>query len=167
GGGPRGPRLRARVPPVVGSDMPVERGVVKRCGEVARGPGVHSLLHGGGESDWLERRARLPLGGRGEVELAAGRAGRYSRERADRAGRGVDGDDRAGGVVPRVNDARQRPDRGCLQARPYRGVDPQPAVLYSRRPVLLLQEVLDVADEVRLAARVRGARPEVEAAVAD
>ena len=108
----------------------------------------------------------LALGRGREVELVARRPGRHGRHRTDRAGRRVDRDDRAGRIVPRMQLLRQRVHGGALQARPDRRVDLQPARANGRRAVRLLQQVLDVPDEVRLPARVRRARTQVEAAVA-
>ncbi len=150
---------------VVRPHPPLERGVVERRGEVARRPRVHPFRHRGGEDDRLERRARLALGRGREVELVARRSGRHGRHRADRAGRGVDRDDRPGRVVPAWQLLRQGVHGGVLQARPDRRVDLQPTRANCRRAVGLLQEVLDVADEVRLPARIRRARAQVETPV--
>jgi hypothetical protein len=60
---------------------------------------------------------------------------------------------------------RQGMHRGTLQARTDRRVDLQPARANRRRAVRLLQEVLDVTGEVRLPARIRRARAQVETPV--
>ena len=150
---------------VVRADPPLERGIVEQRGEVARRPRVHPLRHRGREDDRLERRARLALGRGREVELVARRCRRHGSHRADRAGRGVDGDDRTRGVVPGMQLLRQGVHGGVLQARPDRRVDLQPARANGRRAVRLLQDVLDVADEIRLPARIRRARTQVETPV--
>ena len=95
----RGDRFGAGIRAVVRPDAPLERRVEERRGKVARRPGVHPVRDRGGQDDGLERRARLPLSRRHEVELVAPRAGCDGRHRTDRTRGRVDGDDRAGRIA--------------------------------------------------------------------
>jgi hypothetical protein len=99
----------------------------------------------------LERRTRLTACAGNKVELVATPAGRDRRHRFDAAGARIDGDDRRGRIIRCGEHVRNRRSRSSLQARIDRRVHLETALPHGVRAVLLLQEILDVAEEVRLA----------------
>ena len=98
----------------------------------------------------LKVEPRLAAGGRREVDLVLRIARTDFRHRPDRAVQGVDRDDR-GRRVGRVRErALDRVERETLQTRIDRRVHPQATRAHRVRPVLALELVTHVIEEVRL-----------------
>ena len=157
---PRGRRVRV-------ARARLGRVVLEGRGEVLRRR-ADPLRDRGGEHEHLERGAGLSPCGRREVHLVLRITRADLGHRPDRPVCGVDRHDRR----RRVGRIRQRPldrvERQLLQARIDRRVDAQPAAPHRVRPVLLLQLVAHVAEEVRLAdARVQAPGLQVQVAVGD
>ena len=111
-----------------------------------------ALAHGRREDDRLERRARLPLRLRCEVELALAEVA-APEHGLDRAGPGVDRDERRRGPVGVPEHLLDRCPGLLLQLQVDRGRDVQAASEHLARAVVVDELVLHVVDEVlRLAA---------------
>ena len=150
----------ARVARVVGPHAPpaavvavavCPRAVRERCGDVVGRGRVHPALDRRGEDEGLEGRARLAACLREQVELVVRPARDDRRHRADRAVRGVDGDDRRGGIGLSRERVGDRLLREPLPARLDRRVHLETARADRLRAVGLHELVADVAEEVRLA----------------
>ena len=165
-------RDRARVRVAVGRNVPRRDrriGLVREGRRhVGRGRGVDALVDGGREHERLEGRAGLPPRLGDQVELVLHATGIDGGHRADRAVRGIDRDERCGGVVLLVQRLRDRVVRRALERRVDRGVDAQAARLDGLDAVLRDQLVADEAEEVRLAdLRVQATGLEVQAPIGE
>ena len=120
--------------------------------DVDRAVGVGALQHGRDQHERLERRARLAVALRREVEGPVAVAARRG-HRLDVAVVGVDRDDRRARVALQIEPALDRGAALLLQLRVDRRVDLQPALAVHADAVALDQLVLHVVEEVRLTAR--------------
>ncbi len=144
-------RLDARVVVCVRLHVPLQRRVVERRREVVRVKRVDAERDRGREGDRLERRARLARPARDEVELVAVGPRSHRGHRANRSRARVDRDHRARGIGRLVQRVADRGSRRTLQPGVNRRVHLEPAFAHGVRAVLPLQQILDVAEEVRLA----------------
>ena len=146
---PVGQVRAAHVVALVVRDVPVAVACEDRHGlRIERRQRRQALVQRGREHDRLERRARLALGLRREVELARAEVG-AAEHRLHRAVPRIDRDEGRCRAVRVREDLLDRGARDVLQAEVDRRCHVQAATEHAPRPVLRDKLILHVVDEVR------------------